>query len=294
MMETLARAIEVTRRYGSVTALDGVSLDIHRGELVGLLGPNGAGKSTLINLFAGLRRPHSGRVELFGGSPADPVRRRDIGVTPQETGLPSTLRVREVVDFVTAHYPRGAARGELLERFGLTGMERRQIGGLSGGQKRRLAVALAFAGDPRLVFLDEPTTGLDVEARRALWDAVRDFHAGGGTVVLTSHYLEEVEALAERVVVVDRGRVLADDTVTAIRGIAGMRRVTLTAGELPDLPGVVRAERDGSRVLLLTADADALVRALVRADVPFSGLEIASTSLEEAFLTITAREPQAA
>ncbi|MEU9834045.1 ABC transporter ATP-binding protein [Streptosporangium sp. NPDC048047] len=293
-METLARAIEVTRRYGSVTALDGVSLDIHRGELVGLLGPNGAGKSTLINLFAGLRRPHSGRVELFGGSPADPVRRRDIGVTPQETGLPSTLRVREVVDFVTAHYPRGAARGELLERFGLTGMERRQIGGLSGGQKRRLAVALAFAGDPRLVFLDEPTTGLDVEARRALWDAVRDFHAGGGTVVLTSHYLEEVEALAERVVVVDRGRVLADDTVAAIRGIAGMRRVTLTAGELPDLPGVVRAERDGSRVLLLTADADALVRALVRADVPFSGLEITSTSLEEAFLTITAREPQAA
>ncbi|GAB2460706.1 ABC transporter ATP-binding protein [Streptosporangium sandarakinum] len=294
MMETLARAIEVTRRYGSVTALDGVSLDIRRGELVGLLGPNGAGKSTLINLFAGLRRPHSGRVELFGGSPADPVRRRDIGVTPQETGLPSTLRVREVVDFVTAHYPRGAARGELLERFGLTGMERRQIGGLSGGQKRRLAVALAFAGNPRLVFLDEPTTGLDVEARRALWDAVRDFHAGGGTVVLTSHYLEEVEALAERVVVVDRGRVLADDTVAAVRDIAGMRHVTLTAGELPDLPGVVRAERDGSRVLLLTADADALVRALVRADVPFTGLEIRPTSLEEAFLTITAHEPQAA
>ncbi|GGQ09792.1 ABC transporter ATP-binding protein [Streptosporangium pseudovulgare] len=294
MMETLARAIEVTRRYGSVTALDGVSLDIRRGELVGLLGPNGAGKSTLINLFAGLRRPHSGRVELFGGSPADPVRRRDIGVTPQETGLPSTLRVREVVDFVTAHYPRGAARGELLERFGLTGMERRQIGGLSGGQKRRLAVALAFAGNPRLVFLDEPTTGLDVEARRTLWDAVRDFHAGGGTVVLTSHYLEEVEALAERVVVVDRGRVLADDTVAAVRDIAGMRHVTLTAGELPDLPGVVRAERDGSRVLLLTADADALVRALVRADVPFTGLEIRPTSLEEAFLTITARESQAA
>ncbi|WP_326821928.1 ABC transporter ATP-binding protein [Streptosporangium sp. NBC_01756] len=292
--EVLARAAGVTRRYGDVLALDGLSLDIHAGELVGLLGPNGAGKSTLINLFVGLRSPDSGRVELFGGSPADPVRRRGIGVTPQETGLPATLRVGEVVDFVAAHYPRSVERGALLERFALSGMERRQVGSLSGGQKRRLAVALAFVGDPRLVFLDEPTTGLDVEARRALWDGIRHFHADGGTVVLTSHYLEEVEALAERVVVIGQGRVLADGTTADVRDIAGVRRVTLTADVLPDLPGVLSTEREGARTHLLTADADALVRSLVRADVPFSDLEIRATSLEEAFLTLTAREPQAA
>ncbi|GAA3446113.1 ABC transporter ATP-binding protein [Planomonospora venezuelensis] len=292
--ETLARAVGVSRRYGDVLALDELSLDIRSGELVGLLGPNGAGKSTLINLFVGLRRPSSGRVELLGGSPADPARRLSIGVTPQETGLPPTLRVREVVDFVAAHFPRSVERGALLERFGLSGLERRQIGGLSGGQKRRLAVALAFVGDPRMVFLDEPTTGLDVEARRSLWEAIRHFHAEGGTVVLTSHYLEEVEALAERVVVIGRGRVLADGSTAEVRDIAGVRRVTMTADDLPDLPGVLGTERDGDRIHLLTSDADALVRALVRAEARFSGLEVRPTSLEEAFLTITARESPAA
>ncbi|WP_433360437.1 ABC transporter ATP-binding protein [Streptosporangium sp. CA-115845] len=288
--EIVARAVRVTRRYGDVLALDDLSLDIHAGELVGLLGPNGAGKSTLINLFVGLRRPSSGRVELLGGSPTDPARRLGIGVTPQETGLPAALRVGEVVDFVAAHYPRRVDRGALLERFALTGLERRQVGGLSGGQKRRLAVALAFVGEPRVVFLDEPTTGLDVEARRALWDGIRHFHADGGTVVLTSHYLEEIEALAERVVVIGQGRVLTDGTTAEVRGIAGVRRVTLTAGDLAELPGVLRTEREGTRTHLLTTDADALVRALVRAEIPFSDLEIRATSLEEAFLTITARQ----
>ncbi|GAA3069545.1 ABC transporter ATP-binding protein [Streptosporangium carneum] len=294
MAEILARTVEATRRYGAVTALDRVSLDIRAGELVGLLGPNGAGKSTLVNLFAGLRRPTSGTVELLGGSPQDPVRRRGIGVTPQETGLPPALRVGECVDFVAAHFPEAVSREALLERFGLGDLVRRQIGGLSGGQKRRLAVALAFVGNPRLVFLDEPTTGLDVEARHALWDAIRDFHAGGGTVVLTSHYLEEIEALAERVVVIGEGRVLTDDTMDAVRGLVGVRRVTLTGPGLPDLPGVLGVEHEGSRTHLLTADADALVRELVLAGVPFSGLEIRPTSLEEAFLTITTREPQTA
>ncbi|MFI7441746.1 ABC transporter ATP-binding protein [Nonomuraea indica] len=289
-MTVLARATEVTRRYGDVLALDRVSLDIRAGELVGLLGPNGAGKSTLINLFTGLRRPTSGTVELLGGSPRDPAVRRDIGVTPQETGLPEALRVGEVVDFVSAHFPRRTGRDELLDRFGLRDLVRRQIGGLSGGQKRRLAVALAFAGEPELVFLDEPTTGLDVEGRRALWDGIRAFHDGGGTILLTSHYLEEIEALAQRVVVVGHGRVLADDTVPAIRDMVGVRRVTLSADALPDLPGVLGSEREGDRVHLLTADPDRLVVELVRSGSPFSGLEIRPTTLEEAFLTITAKE----
>jgi ABC-2 type transport system ATP-binding protein len=284
----LARAVEVSRRYGDVLALDRLSLDVAAGELVGLLGPNGAGKSTLVNLLTGVRRPTSGRVELCGGDPRDPARRRGLGVTPQETGLPASLRVGEVVDFVRAHYPDPLSQGELLDRFGLSDLVKRQTGGLSGGQKRRLAVALAFVGRPRIVFLDEPSTGLDVEARRALWDGVREFHAEGGTIVLTSHYLEEVEALARRVVVIGGGRVLADDTVPAVRNMVAIRRVSLTSAvPLPFLPGVIGVERDGDRTHLLTPDADRLVRDLVEHDVPFADLEVRPTSLEEAFLTIT-------
>jgi ABC-2 type transport system ATP-binding protein len=285
----LARALDATRRYGDVLALDRINLDVHAGELVGLLGPNGAGKSTLVNLLTGVRRPSSGTVELCGGDPRDPATRRALGVTPQETGLPGALRVGEVVDFVRAHFPDPLSRAELLARFGLSDLVGRQTGGLSGGQKRRVAVALAFVGRPRIVFLDEPTTGLDVEARRALWDGIRQFHADGGTVVLTSHYLEEIEALARRVVVIGGGRVLADDTVPAVRGLVSIRRVSLTvATAVPELPGVVGTERDGDRTHLLTADADRLVRDLVARDVAFTDLEVRPTSLEEAFLTLTA------
>ncbi|RKN48362.1 ABC transporter ATP-binding protein [Micromonospora endolithica] len=284
----LARAAQATRRYGDVLALDRVDLEVRAGELVGLLGPNGAGKSTLLNLLVGLRRPTSGRVELSGGDPRDPASRRQLGVTPQETGLPGTLRVGEVVDFVSAHYPDPVPRAELLDRFGLGELVRRQTGGLSGGQRRRLAVALAFVGRPRLVVLDEPTTGLDVEARHSLWDAIREFHADGGTVLLSSHYLEEVEALAQRVVVIGHGRVLVDDTVEAVRAVVGVRRVSLVADELPALSGVVRTERIDGRTHLLTADADQLVRDLVTSGVAFRDLEVRPTSLEEAFLAITA------
>ncbi|WP_319459708.1 ABC transporter ATP-binding protein [Micromonospora sp. RTP1Z1] len=284
----LARADQVSRRYGDVLALDRVDLEVRPGELVGLLGPNGAGKSTLINLLVGLRRPTAGRVELLGGDPRDPKTRRQLGVTPQETGLPGTLRVGEVVDFVSAHFPDPAPRGELLDRFGLTDLVRRQTGGLSGGQRRRLAVALAFVGRPRLVVLDEPTTGLDVEGRRTLWEAIRSFHADGGTVLLSSHYLEEVEALAQRVVVIGQGRVLADDSVDAVRSFVGVRRVSLLADDLPPLPGVVATEHVEGRTHLLTTDADQLVRDLVTAGVAFRELEVRPTSLEEAFLAITA------
>jgi ABC-2 type transport system ATP-binding protein len=284
----LARALGVSRRYGDVLALDRINLDVPAGELVGLLGPNGAGKSTLVSLLTGVRRPTSGTVELCGGDPRDPASRRALGVTPQETGLPGALRVGEVVDFVRAHFPDPLGRAELLDRFGLTDLVKRQTGGLSGGQKRRVAVALAFVGRPRIVFLDEPTTGLDLEARHSLWDGLRAFHADGGTVVLTSHYLEEIEALARRVVVIGAGRVLADNTVAAVRGLVAIRRVSLTVPvPLPDLPGVVGTEHDGDRTHLLTGDADRLVRDLVARDIPFTELEVRPTSLEEAFLTLT-------
>ncbi|ACQ82266.1 ABC transporter related [Beutenbergia cavernae DSM 12333] len=284
-----------TRRYGDVVALDDVSLEVPAGELVGLLGPNGAGKSTLLNLVNGLRPTTSGTVRIFGADPRVPASRIQLGTTPQETGLPPTLRVGEVVDFVGGHYPDPMSRDELLSRFGLADLAQRQTGGLSGGQKRRLAVALSIVGRPRLVLLDEPTTGLDVEARRLLWDAVREYHADGATIVVTSHYLEEIEALAQRVVVIGHGHVLADDDLATIVGRVSARHVRLRlAGDaravVDALPGVVDATADGDRWTILTTDSDAVIRALVTQGVTFSGLEVRGASLEEAFLAMTASD----
>jgi ABC-2 type transport system ATP-binding protein len=288
-------AEHVTRRFGPTVALDDVSLTVRTGELVGLLGPNGAGKTTLLSLATGLRRPDAGTVRLFGGDPRSPASRVRLGTTPQETGLPPTLRVGEVVDFIAGHYPDPMPRGELLDRFGLGDLARKQTGALSGGQRRRLAVALALVGRPRLVVLDEPTTGLDVEGRHELWTALREYHATGATVVVTSHYLEEIEALAQRVVVIGGGRVLADDSLAAILARVAVRRVSFgldahDGAVLDRLPGVVGLERDGTRVQVLTSDADALVRGLVAERVAFRGLEIRGASLEEAFLALTAAD----
>ena len=252
-------------------ALDGASLKVREGELVGLLGPNGAGKSTIISLFTGLRRPSKGRVEIFGGDPREPRTRRHRGVTPQETGLPENLKVGEVIDFVGAQFPNPVGRDELLERFGLADLTGLKTGALSGGQKRRLTVALAFVGNPRIVFLDEPTTGLDVEARRNLWGQIAQYHASGGAVVLTSHYLEEIEALAKRVIVMSEGKIVADDTLEAIRGVVSISRISLDAPDLPALPGISRQERDGDRITLYTADPDQLVRDLVQSGGPSRG-----------------------
>jgi ABC-2 type transport system ATP-binding protein len=240
----------------------------------------------------GLRRPTAGTVELFGGNPSDHRTRVGLGSTPQETALPATLRVGEVIDFVSTHFPNPVPRHEIADEFGLTELLKRQTGALSGGQKRRVSVALAFVGRPKLVLLDEPTTGLDVDARRTLWEAVRRQNAAGATVVVTSHYLEEIEALAERVIVVGAGRILADDTLAAVRGQVGMHMVHL---ETPDPDAVaalsavlnVRAEDDGTHTVF-TRDADETVRELVLSGIRFSGISVRGATLEEAFLALTA------
>jgi ABC-2 type transport system ATP-binding protein len=233
---TAAALRRVTKRFGETTALDTVDLEIAAGEVVALLGPNGAGKTTALSILLGLRRPDSGRAELFGRDPRQPSARAAIGVTPQDGGFPLTLRVGEVVDLVRAHFPRPASRQELLERFGLQGIARRQTGGLSGGERRRLSVALAFAGRPQAVFLDEPTTGLDVEARRAAWREIGLFAGEGGTVLLTTHYLEEAEALASRIVLIARGRIVAEGTsveLSAQASAAGLEEAFLALTEAP-------------------------------------------------------------
>jgi ABC-2 type transport system ATP-binding protein len=198
----------VVKRYRTTEALRGFDLDVRAGEVVALLGPNGAGKTTAVQVMLGLRRPDAGEVTVLGAPPGSLGVRRRVGVTLQEMGAPELLRVGEVLSFVRAHYPAPRPFDELLERFGLSGLVRRQVGGLSGGERRRLALALAFAGDPELVFLDEPTTGLDVESRLQVWAALRAFASAKGTILLTTHYLEEAEALATRVAVMRAGRVI--------------------------------------------------------------------------------------
>jgi len=286
----VAEARDVVKSFGGEAALAGVTLALQEGELLALLGPNGAGKTTLLSLLVGLRKPDAGSALLFGADPRDPRARAWIGVTPQETGFPTTLRVREVLDLVRAHFVDPVPTEELLERFGLEGVARRQTGGLSSGQRRRLALALAFAGRPRAVFLDEPTAGLDVETRLRLWAEIRAFVRSGGSALLTSHNLEEVEELAARVVILNHGAVVAHGEVAALRAAAGMTRVRLEASGLPALPGVDRVVRDGRMFSIFTPDADALVAALVASGIRFSHLEVTPVSLEQAFLDLTAEE----
>ncbi len=290
-MTVLATLDHVTRRYGQLVAVDDVSLDIHSGTILGLLGPNGAGKTTVISLLQGLRRATTGTITLFDGSPADAANRRLLGSTPQETALPATLRVGEVVDFVGAHFADRVPTVELAEEFGFTDLLRRQCGSLSGGQKRRLSVALAFVGRPRLVLLDEPTTGLDVDARHTLWHVLRRQHENGTTVVVTSHYLEEIEALAERVVVMGEGRILADDSLGGVLSRVGFRRVqfeTDAVDRVSMLTGVSRVEPgEGASVTCFVTDSDAFVTDLVTARVGFRDLTVRGATLEEAFLSLT-------
>ena len=291
-MTILASLDHVTRRFGDITAVDDVTLDIQSGAILGLLGPNGAGKTTVLSMLQGLRRPTSGIVRLFGGDPKDTASRQHLGSTPQETALPPTLRVGEVIDFVGRHFEHRTGVDQLATEFGLTDLIRRQTGALSGGQKRRLSVALAFVGKPELVLLDEPTTGLDVDARHALWDAVRRQQAAGSTVVVTSHYLEEIEALAQRVVVMGKGRVIADDSLSGVLGRVATRLVRLTSAEheaIARLDGVAHAEplEGGEAATFTVHDSDAFVHELVRSGLPFRDLTIRGASLEEAFLSLT-------
>jgi ABC-2 type transport system ATP-binding protein len=283
---TAAALEHVTKRFGARTALDDVSLTVDEGEVLALLGPNGAGKTTALALLLGLRCADAGVVCLYGRGPRRASVRRAVGVALQESGFPATLRVREVVDLVRAHYERPLTTSDVVSRFGLEALGSRQLGGLSGGERRRVAVALAFAGRPRLVVLDEPTAGLDPAARHAVWEAVRSHAAEGGTILLTTHYLEEAEALAGRVAVIDAGRMVANGTVESIRAAAGLTRVTFRA---PLGAAIEGAERDGRLVRIHTADAGATVTRLVRDGVPLADLEVRPLTLEEAIASLGAR-----
>ncbi|WP_078953630.1 ABC transporter ATP-binding protein [Streptomyces decoyicus] len=281
----------LTRSYGAVRAVDGLELEIAAGETVALLGRNGAGKSTTLNMLLGLLPPSSGTVLLFGGTPETAVRAGRVGAMLQDGKAIPRVTVRELITFVAATYPRPMDVTEALELAGLGEFGGRRVDRLSGGQAQRVRFAVALAGNPELLVLDEPTAALDVEARRAFWRSMRAYARRGNTIVFSTHYLEEADDHADRIVVIDGGRVVADGSGEAIKRRAGGSLVSFdlagaATGPLPGLPGVSAVEVRGDRALLRTTDSDATVVALAGLEL-VRALQVTPAGLEDAFLALT-------
>ncbi|WP_422743228.1 ABC transporter ATP-binding protein [Micromonospora sp. WMMD754] len=294
-MTDTAPAVELaglTKTFGPVTAVDGLSLRITPGEVVAFLGPNGAGKTTTVDMLLGLARPDAGAVRLFGGTPADAVRLGRVAAVMQTGGLLKDLTVTETVRMTAHFYGHTRPVTEVLERAGIAEIADRPVGRCSGGQQQRLRFALALLPDPDLMVLDEPTTGMDVEGRRDFWQAIRADARSGRTVLFATHYLDEADAYADRIVLVRQGRVVADGTTAEIKNLAAGRvvRATLAGADqaaLAALPGVRSVEVRGDAILVHSEDSDVVARHLLtRTDA--RDLEITSRNLEDAFLALTA------
>ena len=287
----VAHLQSVNKNYGDIRALRGVDFRVRAGEVVALLGPNGAGKTTAVKLLLGLLQPNSGRVRVFGGDPTNPENRMRAGAMLQVGRVPETLRVREHIDLFSSYYQKPMPLADVLAAAGLEEISNRKFGDLSGGQRQRLLFALAICGDPDLLFLDEPTVGLDVEARRMLWDEIRRLVTRGKTVLLTTHYLQEADALADRVAVINQGEIIAEGTPSEIKAQNAGKRIrcitSLTVTALRQISGVTEVKEDREAVEIHTASAESVVRELLARDAMLSGLEITSAGLEEAFLALT-------
>jgi ABC-2 type transport system ATP-binding protein len=291
-VRTVARLHEATKRYGPVTALDHFSLELRAGEVVALLGPNGAGKTTAVRLFLGLIAPASGTARVFGRDPRDSDARTRIGAMLQISRVPEMLRVREHIDLFRSYYPQPLPAAEVVRTARLEGIEDKMFSKLSGGQKQRTLFALALCGNPDLIFLDEPTVGLDIESRRAMWEQIRALSAAGKTILLTTHYLEEADLLASRVVVLNKGRMVCEGTPAEIRHRVSGRRIRCVTRLDPEwlhtLPTVSAVEQDREAVVIHAEQPEPVVRAMLERDPELRGLEISSAGLEEAFLALTA------
>ena len=289
--DTLACLAGASKHYGSVLALDRVDLQVRRGQVQALLGPNGAGKTTAISLLLGLIRPDAGSALLFGRSPQSLAARRQLGAMLQTAGVPETLEVGELLALFRSYYPNPRTIADCVAMAGIGDLLRVRYGRLSGGQQRRAQFALAICGRPQILFLDEPTTGLDIGARETLWKTIRQLAAENCAVVLTTHYLEEAEALADYVSVLARGRIIAAGSVAQIRARVSQRRVRcvsrLTAAEIATWPEVRSVERDGERIEIVTDAAENVVRQLLFEDSGLTELEVHRAGLSEAFVEIT-------
>lgn len=291
----------VTKSYGQVKAVDGLGLELYPGQTVALLGPNGAGKSTTLDLLLGLRPADTGDVRVFGATPRDAIVQGRVGAMLQSGGLMDEVTVGELVRLACALHPKPYKPGDVLSRAGITQIADRRVNKLSGGQEQRVRFALATAGDSDLIVLDEPTTGMDVTARQAFWATMREQADQGRTVLFATHYLEEADAIADRVLVLHRGRLLADGTAAEIKAKAGARKVSfdlegpIDAAAIKGLPFLTTLDISGQTVRMQSTDADATVHALYGLGVYPRNLEVAGLGLEQAFVAITnAEEAKAA
>ncbi len=285
------RLCGVSKSYGAIRAVDGIDLEIQRGETVALLGPNGAGKTTTISMLLGLLQPTSGDIEVFGMTPAEAIRTSHVGAMLQEGKLFPGVRVGEFLDFVRSLHPAPLPQGELIKLAGLQGLERRRIDRLSGGQTQRARFAMAIAGDPDLLMLDEPTAAMDVETRREFWARMRAYAALGHTVLFATHYLEEAETFASRLVVIAQGQIITNGTMRDIEERFGQPSVSFTRSDasatgFERLSSVRRVETQGQRVTLYTDDTDATIRALATSAIRWQDLEIKRVNLEEMFVSL--------
>jgi ABC-2 type transport system ATP-binding protein len=283
----------VTRRYGQVTAVDGLSMQLQRGQTVALLGPNGAGKTTTVELLLGLASPDAGVIGLFGGPPAAAIAAGRVGAMLQDAGLPQCAKVAELVGLVRSLYPQPLSIVDTLRLADLEDVANRRVERLSGGQRQRVRLALALAGNPELLVLDEPTAALDVDARRGFWHRVRAYVSAGRTVLFATHRLEEADAVADRIVVIAGGRLLADGTPDQVKAQAAGRSTISMAADglsrylLETLPAVETVRQDRGRLTLSTTDPDATIRALLQHAPHARGLEVTRAGMEEAFLHLT-------
>lgn len=285
MSNPIITLTNINKQFGDKIIINDINASIYPGEVVALLGVNGAGKTTMINMMLGLETPSSGEIKLFGGSPKKPKNREHTGATPQDTQFPEGVTVIEALNFIAAHYATSWPTHKITNQFGLEDILDERCNSLSGGQKRRVALALAFIGKPKCVFLDEPTTGLDVESRKRIWASIQHYVNEGNTLFLTTHYLEEAEALATRILILDKGKIKHDGSVKAIKQLAGMSRVVFNSAQpLPKLTHVEKVENNQQQYILHTKNSDELVRELVTQKVPFQQLEIVENSLEQAFI----------
>jgi ABC-2 type transport system ATP-binding protein len=281
----------VKKRFGKTVALDGLDLQVRPGELFSVLGPNGAGKSTAVSLMLGLLRPDSGVARLFGRSPLLVEPRRRVGVMMQEVTLAPELRVREHIALVASYYPLPFTPVEAMELTNTSSLAFRPYGKLSAGQKRQVQFAMAVCGRPKLLFLDEPSVGLDVRARETMWATLRQLVRTGSSIVLTTHYLEEAESLSNRVAVLSKGRLIASGTVNEIRALVVRKRITcstaLSADQIAGWPDVESVTREQQRLEISTSNSEAVVRRLLAADANLQELEVRRAGLAEAFTELT-------
>lgn len=280
----MGRPIEaqgLKKSFGTVKAVQELSLHLDRSEALGLLGPNGAGKSTALSMLMGLRAPDAGQVRIFGHEAGSAAAREQMGVTPQTAGFPDQLSPREILTYAAARRAGGAALDDVVAAFGLERLIDRRMAGFSGGEVRRVALALAFQGQPRLVFLDEPTAGLDASAQEVFRAIARDYVAQGGALILTSHHWDEIEAVCNRIVMIDQGRQVLDGSLAEMRARMQGRQIGFTLPEGQIAPGWLQAQRQGMRWVVESDDSDACLRRMMAEGVAFSALTVEPLALKD-------------